>query len=323
MNRKVFLIVLCLMMALSVDAVAFAAGGIEYPMTYKKGTSDTVSVMPANDSGIGGSVYAVSEVVPQRAGYEFLGWELDYGLFDTCSLTYQVKGDPEYGMPGDSTEPQKETNIKIGSDVKPADALVSEWDTPDGKPYQGAESYTVRYLELGTDIELAPTHIVPNKKVGDEIDEYAIDIAGYDLFSDYTQHNTIQRSKVGVWEFTGWCSDEDCTKPVSEVSGIETDTTLYGKWNYSEVTVAENEIIFYYDKSPEPAKVWYTVRHIDVMTGEMLSDDDMFIGTEGETVTLYAKEFRDYEPLNRKTTWQVQADGIVLFLYYYHNDPIF
>lgn len=110
------------------------------------------------------------------------------------------------------------------------------------------------------------------------------------------QEFTIQQSKTGKWTFTGWCSDEACTTPITEVTNITADMDVYGKWTYETIELAENEITFYYEKVPEVTT--YTVRYINIETGEQLCPDEVRKGVvPGTTVTEYAKEIDGYTPL--------------------------
>ncbi len=87
MKRKIsILLVIALLLMLGVTAYAASS----YTMTYKPGTTDTVTNMPQNNSGMGGDAYNVSSTVPQRAGYEFLGWELDFETAPS-TITYSVR----------------------------------------------------------------------------------------------------------------------------------------------------------------------------------------------------------------------------------------
>ena len=123
-KKKIIGIVLAMALVLSVGVVAYAAAG-GFTMTYLPGTSDTVTNMPDADSGVGGQPYTVSDKIPQREGYEFLGWTLDYGVANTYTLNYQVTGDPTYGVPGDTAAPDPVTGIRAGSNV----TLAGELDT--------------------------------------------------------------------------------------------------------------------------------------------------------------------------------------------------
>lgn len=89
-KKKLIGIVLATALVLSVGVVVYAETG-GFTMTYLPGTADTVSNMPANDSGVGGQPYTVSDKIPQREGYEFLGWRLDYEKVPTVQyMNYTV-----------------------------------------------------------------------------------------------------------------------------------------------------------------------------------------------------------------------------------------
>ena len=101
MKKKLFPFLLCAVLVLSIGVVACAAGG--YTMTYYPG-ADGVTNMPGADSGTGGAAYTVSSTVPQRSGYEFIDWTLDYAGI-TYKVTYVVNPDPIWKTPEDSTVP--------------------------------------------------------------------------------------------------------------------------------------------------------------------------------------------------------------------------
>ena len=319
MNKKRLNILLCLLLVLSLGAAVYAAAG-GFTMRYLPGTSDTVTDLPAEEDGVGGAAYTVSALVPQREGYEFLGWTLDYGLAKTYTLTYQVTGDPVCGKPADADEPAALTGIREGSDVTLEDKLTTAWETADGNPAPTIEDYKVNYLEVGTDKPLAPQKVVTAQPVGKTLTEEAIDIDGYTVVGADTQDLTIRPSVVGQWTFTGWCSDEACTMPITEVTNINADTTVYGRWEYSE-TPNSNEIIFYYEMIPLPQYVSYTVRYIDIDTGEMLLPDVLRENVElGSTATEFASEIKDYLPIEDPIQLLVDQDGYVIPLLYYQID---
>ena len=255
---------------LSVGVVAYAAAG-GFTMTYLPGTSDTVTNMPDADSGVGGQPYTVSDKIPQREGYEFLGWTLDYGVANTYTLTYQVTGDPTYGVPGDTATPDPVTGIRAGSNVTLTNALSTAWVTGDGSPAPTTATYTVNYLEQGTDWVLAEPKGV-TAQIGSTVTENAIDIDGYTVVGDDSKSLTLKPNVEGQWTFTGWCSDEACTTPVTEVTNISADTTVYGKWVYSETT-NENEITFYYKAVPAVQYTDYIVSYIDIEIGVQIIPD--------------------------------------------------
>lgn len=316
-KKKLIGIVLAIALVLSVGVVAYAAAG-GFTMTYLPGTSDTVTNLPDADSGEGGQPYTVSDKIPQREGYEFLGWTLDFGVANTYTLTYQVTGDPTYGVPGDTATPNPVTGIREGSSVTLTNALSTAWVTSDGSPAPTTATYKVNYLEQGTDRMLAPEKVVPYKTIGSTATEEAIHIDGYKLVSVTPRSLTLKPDKEGKWTFTGWCSDEACTTPVTEVTNITADTTVYGKWVYSE-TENNNEITFYYEKMPEVHYTDYVVSYIYVDTGEKIIPDAVREHYEiGSTQTEDAPKIAGFEiiPGFESITFEVTEGKVVTFLYY-------
>ncbi len=123
---KRLLVVLFFVLSISIAAITVAASG-GYPMIYFSGTTDTVTNMPQNDSGMRGEAYNVSSTVPEREGYEFLGWELNHDA-EFYTVTYVVKPDPVYGMPEDVTTPTDTSEYIAGDAVTVAAQLTTTQD---------------------------------------------------------------------------------------------------------------------------------------------------------------------------------------------------
>lgn len=325
-KKKIIGIVLAIALVLSVGVVAYAAAG-GFTMTYLPGTSDTVTNMPAADSGVGGQPYTVSDKIPQREGYEFLGWTLDYGVANTYTLTYKVTGDPTCGVPGDTATPDPVTGIRAGSNVTLANALSTAWVTGDGNPAPTTATYKVNYLEQGTDYVRAEQKVVTDQPIGSTVWEDARALEGYKLVSDTPKSLTLKPNVEGKWTFTGWCSDEDCTQPITEVTNISADTTVYGKWVYTETTNT-NEITFYYEKKPVEYTT-YTVYYIDATCAEGLSyllpPKEVKNVIVGERYTENFVPIDGYEPYDESFTITITEDPYsneIYFLYYIPDGPI-
>ena len=125
MKKKAILFALVIAMMLSIVFPAYAAV-FEYPMTYLPGTTDTVTNLPAEDTGTGGEAYTVSSTIPQRAGYEFIDWTLDYGV--GYKVTYVVNPDKKYGTPEGSTVPSDPKVYAPGEMVDVHDQLTTTVD---------------------------------------------------------------------------------------------------------------------------------------------------------------------------------------------------
>ena len=145
----------------------FVANTITYTITYDKNTTDTVTNMPANQSGDASATnIALSNLVPVRTGYSFLGW--CFGTvttangYDTCDGTI-------YNPDGDGT------NLNFGIDQTVANnpTLYAMWDSIytltfvtganvtnivfDGVAYTNNQTRTVRASEA-----TSPYHIYGN-----------------------------------------------------------------------------------------------------------------------------------------------------------------
>ncbi len=125
MKKKATLCGLAIVLMLSVMVTAYAAS--EYTMTYIPGTTDTVTDLPASDTCTGGEAYTVSSQIPERQGYEFIDWTLDYGVAN-YKVTYVVNPDPSYGTPEGSEVPKDPTLYAPNDYVKVADQLTTTVD---------------------------------------------------------------------------------------------------------------------------------------------------------------------------------------------------
>lgn len=321
MKKIAFIVSIAIAILLSTGVVAYADN--DFTMKYLPGTNDYVTNVPTDDSGIGGKPYIVSATVPLRQGYEFINWILDYGTFNTYTLTYQVKGDPRYGKPTDATEPTDVTDIREGSHETLSNGLTTAWTTADGvQTYK--ETYKVNYLEQGTDKVLAPQKVVTDQEIGSTVTEPAIAIDGYAVVGNSSQDLTIRQSRVGRWTFTGWCSDEECTMQIKEVTNITSNITVYGMWNFEWIDLENNEITFYYTKSPEQL-VSYYVRYVDIDTFEALIPD---IFVENIPINSYVRveviDIPNYISLYPETFFmeKITSDQQIIIVPYFWNPPL-
>ena len=77
MKKKILFLGIVVMLVTFTTICVLASS--EYKMTYYSGTRDVVTNLPEQDVTTNGESYNVSSQIPQREGYEFLGWVLDYG----------------------------------------------------------------------------------------------------------------------------------------------------------------------------------------------------------------------------------------------------
>ena len=122
MKKKAILCVIVIAMMLSGIVPAYAAV-LPYTMTYLPGTADTVTNLPEPDGGMGGEAYTVSSQIPQREGYEFIDWTLDYDV--AYIVTYVVNPDKTYGTPEDSEVPKDPNRYAPGDMVHVHDQLTT------------------------------------------------------------------------------------------------------------------------------------------------------------------------------------------------------
>lgn len=125
MKKKILIVTatITLLLALALSVAVSASGVREYLMTYLPGTADTVTNMPQNDGGVGGEAYSVGSEIPQREGYEFLGWELNYGL--ALKVTYVVNPDPVFRCPADFILPSDPKLYACNEMVRVVDQLTT------------------------------------------------------------------------------------------------------------------------------------------------------------------------------------------------------
>jgi len=125
------------MMLLLVGVMAFSCFGVtsafaaedgttgytygQYDMSYLPGTTDTVTNMPANETGLtpgANSPYTVSSTVPVREGFEFIDWTLTWGTMEKPPVLtdYVVKY-----LDKDTNEPvadeKTESGLEVGTSV--------------------------------------------------------------------------------------------------------------------------------------------------------------------------------------------------------------
>lgn len=120
--KKTIAFVIAAVSLLTVAVAATADSG--YTMTYLPGTTDTVTNLPAADAGTGGEAYTVSSQIPQRQGYEFLYWTLDYDVL-TYKVTYVVNPDQKFGNPEGSEVPKDLKEYAPGELVDVKDQLTT------------------------------------------------------------------------------------------------------------------------------------------------------------------------------------------------------
>ncbi len=117
--------ILALMLSVAVANV-FATRG--YVMTYYPGTMDVVTNLPeAETITETDQPYTVSSQIPEREGYLFLGYVLDYEI--AYEVNYAVIPDPIYGMPEDVIMPIDPTRYSPGETVAVVDQLTTDETT--------------------------------------------------------------------------------------------------------------------------------------------------------------------------------------------------
>ncbi len=231
------------------------------------------------------------------------------------SLNYVVYGtSPEGPM-----TPEPVTDIPDGGSATLAE--LPSYSAPD--PIY--DSYIVRYLEVGTDQEIAPTRHVSGVTIGGTATDQAIDIDGYELVGDPEQKTTIKQQFKDIYSFRGWYADlyDRYSQYGSSISNITEDITVYGQWDCETIELARNEIIFYYQQKPAVQNGSYTVIYIDWETNNKIAPDKtVYDAVIGEVITEDAEDLTrfNYYPFYNSYTWAVNDGDVIVFPYYY-RDP--
>ena len=125
MKKKIIFLGIVLMLITVTTICVFASSG--YTMTYYSGTSDVVTNLPNPDDAINGEKYTVSSQIPEREGYEFLGWVLDYEEIK-YTVEYVIESNEMYGKPSDVSIPIDLNKYSSGEIVHVAEQLNSTQD---------------------------------------------------------------------------------------------------------------------------------------------------------------------------------------------------
>lgn len=206
-------------------------------------------------------------------------------------------------------------------------------------------SYTVRYLEDGTDIELHDSKVVSDVYVNDVITENALSIKDYKLVSNKsskTQTITLVKDEKEntITFYYEKCEGAKVTVHhylVGTTNNVAPDQILSGKLNdsytakgytnlkdydlVSEIKVVngkfteeEQEITFYYNLKDAKVKVFY----YEEGTTNSLADEEVINGKVGDKYTTEVKDILGWElvstPKNNKGTLELENKDVI---YYY------
>ena len=199
-------------------------------------------------------------------------------------------------------------------------------------------SYTVKYLEQGTNAELAEVKTVNGQIYKSEVTEEAIDISGYDKVDPTEKSITIEVTGNEITFYYTKRTDLSYTvkyleqgtnaelaevKKVngqiykSEVTEQAIDISGYDKTNLEEtitIEVSGNEIVFYYIKRTDLS---YTVKYLEEGTETVLSAEKVVDGqTYKSEVTEDAIEISGYDkvdPTEKSITIEVTGNEIVFY----------
>ena len=161
-------------------------------MIHKPGTTSTVTNLPEPTLLVGGTETAVSDLVPEREGFEFMGWVLDYKLQTSYTVKYLNKATNE-PLAAEKTM----TGLEVGASIAESAIVIDGYEALDPTEVtielakSGNEiifyyekdvvlaSYTIHYVDIDTGEEIAPPKTVTGLPVGETIGERAIYVDKY------------------------------------------------------------------------------------------------------------------------------------------------
>lgn len=186
-------------------------------MIHKPGTTSTVTNLPEPTLLVGGAETAVSNLVPEREGFEFMGWVLDYKLQTSYTVKYLNKATNE-PLAAEKTM----TGLEVGTSIAESAIVIDGYEAlnPTEVTIELAESdneiifwyeedapthtsYVVKYLDMVTGDPVAWDKVVTDVEIGSTVREYAIDIGGYEQQSPTTKSIVLAESgnEIIFWYF--------------------------------------------------------------------------------------------------------------------------
>ena len=200
-------------------------------------------------------------------------------------------------------------------------------------------SYTVNYLEEGTENVLAESKVVNGQTYLAEVTENAIDIAGYNKVDPTSKTIVIQVSENEITfyytkrtdlKYTVKYLEQDTNEELADSKVVENQTYLaevtekaidiigYTKQEPTSQTITigleNNEIIFYYKKIEG---LTYTVKYLEQDTNVAVADEKIVDGNVfGDVVTEEAIDVRGYdkvEPTSKTITIAVENNEITFY----------
>lgn len=210
----------------------------------------------------------VTETAISIDGYTVVGEDTKTILIQSCSENGSTDSGNNSGCHSKSTSSRHCCGSDTSDENEECNVITFYYEKQ-----AALTSYEVRYLEEGTNAELAAPKVVNEQVVGDEVTETALEIEGYELVSEVTQKLVLDET--------------------------------------------ENVISFYY--KPVKKLVSYTIYYMDIDSGIELHERKTVDGLEvGETVTEYAIDIENYEPLELEKTFSVEdGENNIYFMYYY------
>ncbi|MFD1175444.1 MucBP domain-containing protein [Paenibacillus puldeungensis] len=198
------------------------------------------------------------------------------------------------------------------------------------------QSVEVRYLEQGTDKELAKPTTVKGV-TGETVELKALEIAGYTPLEEghsytlgtenapYIFYYTASKQTVNV-KFVDRKTGNEIA-PAQNVPGVTGQTiplkaedvpgyTPESKTAEYTFKAAGNEFTFYYTANKQSVRVEYREQETD----EVLAEPITVTGVTGETVELKAKDIAGYTPLKSSDSYKLGVENIPYVFYYKANE---
>ena len=130
-KAKLYLTTLCIGIGVGIALLGLAITSINVnaegeTLIHKPGTTSTVTNLPEPALLVGGAETAVSNLVPEREGFEFMGWVLDYKLQTSYTVKYLNKATNE-PLAAEKTM----TGLEVGASIAESAIVIDGYEALD------------------------------------------------------------------------------------------------------------------------------------------------------------------------------------------------
>ena len=221
-KAKLYLTTLCLGIGVGIALLGLAVTSVNVnaegeTLIHKPGTTSTVTNLPEPTLLVGGTETAVSDLVPEREGFEFMGWVLDYKLQTSYTVKYLNKATNE-PLAAEKTM----TGLEVGASIAESAIVIDGYEAldPTEVTIELAESdneiifwyeedapthtsYVVKYLDAVTGDPVDSDKVVTDVEIGSTVREYAIGIDGYEALdpTEVTIELAESDNEIIFWYF--------------------------------------------------------------------------------------------------------------------------